>query len=147
MRLVSIPDPPTAPPPAADGWCPPDRDLHRMTADGSPDPAGWDDPDWRDNLGERDTFDDQPAARVPAVSPPPPEVFGQQTHRVRYTCTGKSGQHRAADVKTLDVSGGLDLIPGRLPPGAYILSVEDIVADRAVHWTRWPVAFRPGFGG
>jgi len=50
-------------PPAGepDGGYPADSDLHQMSDDGcpnSPDPARWADPDWRDNLGEWDTFDD-----------------------------------------------------------------------------------------
>jgi hypothetical protein len=70
-----------------------------------------------------------------------------QTYRVRYTLKPQGERHRAADVETLDVPGELDHIPGQLPPGAYILYVEDLTGDRNVHWTRWPVAYRPGFGG
>ena len=47
--------------PPADGGYPLDSDLHQMTDDGgplTPDPARWADPEWRDNLGEWDTFDD-----------------------------------------------------------------------------------------
>jgi hypothetical protein len=43
----------------ADGGYPLDSDLHNMTDDGCPlypDPARWADADWRDNLGELDTF-------------------------------------------------------------------------------------------
>lgn len=69
-----------------------------------------------------------------------------QTYRVRYSRKGESGQHRAADVETLDVEGDLDHIPARLPAGAYIMYVEDLTGGRDVHWTRWPTAFRPGFG-
>jgi len=60
---------------------------------------------------------------------------------------GRRSGTGAADVETLDVEGGLDQIPGQLPAGAYILYVEDLTGDRNVHWTRWPTAFRPGFGG
>ena len=45
--------------PPADGGYPLDADLFRMTDDGGPaaaDPARWADADWRDNLGEWDTF-------------------------------------------------------------------------------------------
>lgn len=55
--------------PTADGGYPLDRDLHQMSDDGGPvgsDPAQWDDPEWRDNLGERDTFADD----VPQVPQP-----------------------------------------------------------------------------
>ena len=54
MRRLMTRDPP------ADGGYPLDSDLHQMTDDGGPhgpDPARWADPDWRDNLGERRTFD------------------------------------------------------------------------------------------
>lgn len=43
----------------ADGGYPLDSDLHNMTDDGCPlvpDPARWADADWRDNLGELDSF-------------------------------------------------------------------------------------------
>lgn len=151
MARLTIPGPP------ADGGYPLDRDLHQMSDDSGPvasDPARGSDPDWRDNLGEMDTFDDPARLRVPApdrraaipTDGPEPAV-PPATHRVRYTCTGKAGQHRAADVDTRDIPGGLDAVPGGLPAGAYILSVEDLAAGRAVHWTRWPAAYRPGFGG
>lgn len=97
------------------------------------------DPDGRDNFGDLDTFDDLPQPPAPDVRP--------LAYRVRFSRTGKSGQHRAADVETRDLPGGLDAVPAGIPPGAYILSVEDLVAGRAVHWTRWPAAYRPGFGG
>ena len=67
-------------------------------------------------------------------------------YRVRYTLN-RGGQARAADVLTADVPGELTTVPGLLPAGAYILSVEDLAAGSAVHWTRWPAAFRPGAGG
>jgi hypothetical protein len=43
-----------------------DGDLHQMIDDGCPlvlDPVGWDD-DWRDNLGELDTFTDEACLAV-----------------------------------------------------------------------------------
>jgi hypothetical protein len=158
MLLPSPSGPPAVPPTDGAGH-PQGRDLQQLSDDGAPgepDHAGWSAPDWRDNLGDRDTFDDPPPS--PAEAPLP---AGRQTiptspveapdryttYRVRYTCTGKSGQHRAADVESADIPGGLDRIPGGLPPRAYILSVEDLTGGRAVHWTRWPAAFRPGFGG
>ena len=48
--------------PPADGGHPVDSDLHQMTDDGcphGPDPARWAYDDWRDNLGEWDTFEDE----------------------------------------------------------------------------------------
>jgi hypothetical protein len=47
----------------ADGGYPFDSDLHNMTDDGCPlipDPTRWTDPDWRDTLGEMDTFEAPP---------------------------------------------------------------------------------------
>jgi hypothetical protein len=59
-----------------------------------------------------------------------------------------SGQARApTDVETIDVMSDLDQIPGSLPAAAYIMYIEDLTAGQNVHWTRWPVAYRPGFGG
>lgn len=65
------------------------------------------------------------------------------TYRVRYLPKA-TGRVRAADVLTADVAGELDDLPAALPPGAYVLSVEDLAARRDVHWTRWPKGFRPG---
>lgn len=69
------------------------------------------------------------------------------TFRIRYNRKPQGGQQRPADVESVDVRADLEHIPGELPPGAYILSVEDLIAGRDVHWSRWPAAFRPGFGG
>jgi hypothetical protein len=70
-----------------------------------------------------------------------------QTYRVRYSLT-PSGRYLAApDVQTIDLQTDLDHIPGLLPPAAYIMYVEDLVAGQTVHWTRWPKSYRPGFGG
>jgi hypothetical protein len=41
----------------------------------------------------------------------------------------------------------LDHIPEQLPPAAYIMYIEDLATGANVHWTRWPKAYRPGFGG
>ena len=68
------------------------------------------------------------------------------TYRVRYSLKPAGRSQAAADVQTVDVRAALAEIPGRLPPAAYILSVEDLAEGRAVHWTRWPEAYRPGFG-
>ena len=69
------------------------------------------------------------------------------TYRVRYS-SESSGQRRSgADVLTADLVTELEGIPGLLPPGSYVLYVDDVAADRAVHWTRWPASFRPGAGG
>jgi len=70
-----------------------------------------------------------------------------QTYRVRFSLKKQGGKQCAVDVETLDIQGDLDYIPGQLPPGAYILYVEDLTAGQGVHWTRWPKAYRPGFGG
>lgn len=67
-----------------------------------------------------------------------------QAYRVRYTPELPAGL-RSQSVLTAEVECGLDEIPVHLPAGSYILYVDGLTADRAVHWTRWPVAFRPGF--
>jgi hypothetical protein len=69
------------------------------------------------------------------------------TYRIRYSVTRTARPRAPADVETLDLDADLDGVPGLLPAGAYILSIEDLAADRPVHWTRWPNAYRPGFGG
>jgi hypothetical protein len=64
--------------PPADGGYPLDESLHQMTDDGgppAPDPARWADPDWRDTLGEGDTFPGEgdafvDTARTGAPAPP-----------------------------------------------------------------------------
>jgi hypothetical protein len=45
------------------------------------------------------------------------------------------------------VECALDHIPAQLPPAAYIMYIEDLATGANVHWTRWPKAYRPGFGG
>jgi hypothetical protein len=58
--------------PPADGGYPFDGDLHQMTDDGCPlvpDPARWADDDWRDNLGEWDTFGGDVRADSSAPAP------------------------------------------------------------------------------
>jgi len=68
------------------------------------------------------------------------------TFRVRYALT-PSGVPQSPDrSRTVDLDGSLDQVPGQLPAGAYILAIEDLAAGRDIHWTRWPEAFRPGFG-
>jgi len=54
------------------------------------------------------------------------------TFRVRYNRKPQGGQQRPADVESVDVRADLDHIPGQLPPGSYILSVEDLAAGRAL---------------
>ena len=41
----------------------------------------------------------------------------------------------------------LDHLLEKLPTGAYIMYIEDAADGQNVHWTRWPKAYRPGFGG
>lgn len=48
--------------PPTDGGYAVDSDLHQMTDDGcphGPNPTRWNDPEWRDNFGEWDTFDEE----------------------------------------------------------------------------------------
>jgi hypothetical protein len=70
-----------------------------------------------------------------------------QTYRVRYSAKPSGQHHNAADVQTADIAADLGHIPEHLPPGAYIMYVEDLTAGQTVHWTRWPPSYRPGFGG
>ena len=68
-------------------------------------------------------------------------------YRVQYSLVRSGRPPTPAEVLTLDTEGDLDAIPGQLPPGAYIMYIEDLVAGQGIHWTRWPHAFRPGFVG
>jgi hypothetical protein len=68
------------------------------------------------------------------------------TYRVRYSLK-PSGPRSGPDVLAIDVQSDLEGIPGLLPPAAYIMYIEDLTAGQDVHWTRWPKAYRPGFGG
>lgn len=70
-----------------------------------------------------------------------------ELYRIRFSLKPSGQSHSAADVETVDLQADLDHIPGLLPPGAYIMYVEDLTAGQNVHWTRWPKAYRPGFGG
>jgi hypothetical protein len=70
-----------------------------------------------------------------------------RTYRVRFSSKPSGTQHATGDVQTIDVECDMDHIPDRLPPAAYIMYIEDLVAGANVHWTRWPKAYRPGFGG
>ena len=69
------------------------------------------------------------------------------TYRVRYSMKRPGQSHAGSDVTTTDLQGELDQLPGLLPAGAYIMYIEDVAAAQNVHWTRWPNAFRPGYGG
>ena len=67
-------------------------------------------------------------------------------YRVRYSLKPAGQHHNGSDVQTVDVRGDLADIPGQLPPAAYIMYIDDLTAGQGVHWTRWPKAYRPGFG-
>ena len=68
------------------------------------------------------------------------------TYRVRYSLK-PSGQHQTGlDVRTEDIQTDLDHLLECLPPGAYIMYIEDLAAGQNLHWTRWPKSYRPGFG-
>lgn len=69
------------------------------------------------------------------------------SYRIRYSMK-PTGQHQTGiDVLTVDVQTDLDQLLECLPPGAYVMYIEDLAAGQNVHWTRWPKPFRPGFGG
>jgi hypothetical protein len=67
-------------------------------------------------------------------------------YRVRYVLTASTFPQAPSLARSVELDGTLDQVPGQLPAGAYILSIEDLAAGRDVHWTRWPEAFRPGYG-
>jgi len=69
------------------------------------------------------------------------------SYRVRYSLKPSGQHHSGIDVQTVDVQTDLDRLLGCLPPGAYVMYIEDLVAGQNVHWTRWPKSYRPGFGG
>ena len=71
----------------------------------------------------------------------------RQTYRVQFSLKPSGLSRSSADVETIDLQADLDNLPGLLPPGAYIMYVEDLTAGQNVHWSRWPNAYRPGFGG
>jgi len=70
-----------------------------------------------------------------------------QTYRVRFSTKPSGQSHGRGDVESIDVDCPLDHIPGRLPAAAYIMYIEDLATGANIHWTRWPEAYRPGFGG
>jgi hypothetical protein len=68
-------------------------------------------------------------------------------YRVRYSLNPLAQSRAPKDVETIDLRADLDQVPSLLPAGAYIMYIEDLVVGEYVHWTRWPKAYRPGFGG
>ena len=66
------------------------------------------------------------------------------TYRVRYTLDLNGRKRAPADTRTLDLDGTLAEVPGRLPAGAYVMFIDDLAVGETVHWTRWPLAIRPG---
>ena len=69
------------------------------------------------------------------------------TYRVRYSMKASGVTRSPVDVVSVDLDAELDQIPALLPASAYIMYIENLTAGQAVHWTRWPKAYRPGFGG
>ena len=117
--------------PPADGGYPIDSDLHQMTDDGGmhfSDPARWADPDWRDNLGEMDTFEDEVRMGFPDASRPGP---GTVT-----VCTppglGSPAVPNRSQVGRQAVNPGDQ--PHETPPVAYWSSVR-VKGDPAALWT------------
>lgn|GEM_PF-4107522 len=68
------------------------------------------------------------------------------TYRVRFSMTPSGFPRAPTDVQSIDLRAGLEDIPGLLPAAAYIMYIDDLTIGRAVHWTRWPKSYRPGFG-
>ena len=77
----------------------------------------------------------------------PGELDVSATYRVRYSLKPSGQHHDGADILTTDLVTDLDHVPDSLPPGAYIMYIEDVAAGQGIHWTRWPMSYRPGFGG
>ena len=69
------------------------------------------------------------------------------TYRVRYSLIASAQSRRPQDIETVDLETDLEQLPNRLPVGAYIMYIEDLVVGANVHWTRWPKSYRPGYGG
>jgi hypothetical protein len=69
------------------------------------------------------------------------------TYRVRYSLVTSAQSRSPKDVETIDLQSELEQVPSLLPAGAYIMYIEDLRIGEFVHWTRWPKAYRPGFGG
>ena len=69
------------------------------------------------------------------------------TYRVQYSLKPAGQHHAKLDVVTVDVQPDLDQLLETLPAGAYVMYIENLAAGQNVHWTRWPKAFRPGYGG
>jgi hypothetical protein len=75
------------------------------------------------------------------------EVAVTPSYRVRYSLKPSTQSRGPKDVETVDLLATLEAIPALLPVGAYIMYIEDLQVGEYVHWTRWPKAYRPGFGG
>jgi hypothetical protein len=89
-----------------------------------------------------------PARRAARASTDPAEVRTMTpTYRVRFSAKPSGTRHAREDVQTIDVRTDLDHLLEQLPAGSYVMYIEDLAAGQDVHWTRWPKAYRPGFGG
>jgi hypothetical protein len=66
---------------------------------------------------------------------------------VRYSLNASAQSRRPQDIETIDLETDLEHLPSRLPDGAYIMYIEDLLVGAYVHWTRWPKSYRPGYGG
>lgn len=92
--------------PTPDGGHPVDSDLHQMTDDGCPlAPARPADQDWRDNLGELDTFDGAPSNFPAALPPVPPRLANTRWERLRAEIELR-GRWRAFCERLVRRSGG-----------------------------------------
>ena len=69
-----------------------------------------------------------------------------QIYRVRYSLKKSGLSHLASDIETIDLQTDLEHIPEHLPPEAYIMYIENLTVGQNVHWTRWPLSYRPGCG-
>jgi hypothetical protein len=117
--------------PPADGGYPFDSDLHQMSDDGGPigpDPARWADPDWRDNLGEMDTFEDEARMGFPDASRPGAGTVTVRTPPGLGTPTALTPSQASPQAVTLDDR------PDEAPSVSHWSSVR-VEGDPTAHWT------------
>jgi hypothetical protein len=70
-----------------------------------------------------------------------------QTYRVQYSRKPGQSEWVRPETLTMDLTVDLEMILEHLPPESYVMSIEDLTAGKTIHWSRWPKAYRPGFGG
>ena len=78
----------------------------------------------------------------------PASVTSTQTEKIADTATVTVNANGSFLPGATETIGGLILDGGTVNSSASVLSVDgNLTANQNVHWTRWPKAYRPGFGG